>query len=327
MTAIPVYFSFVFGLSRDLGNPLGLRDRGFFLIFASVTAAVFIWMALSSLSYRGLLVGMLLVMLSFRFVSAAYQALIALVAQERLMSGRLSALWTIVSFLPYILGAFASGYITEHLPPSQTFVLVAALTLLIALLGLWKPRSVFNHTYDQPQAKGADFLGDVKRLLKHRAVYPAVLIMFMFQFAPGLNTPLQYYLTNELHASDAVFSYFTGIFLASFIPVLLLYGYLCKKVALNKLLWYGMIITVPQMVPLAFLHSANLALVLAVPMGLMGGIAAAVIYDLAMRSWPPGLQGTLMMMVDGAYQLSYRGGDVVGSWIYGTARHTGSSTA
>lgn len=163
------------------------------------------------------------------------------------MSGRLSALWTIVSFLPYILGAFASGYITEHLPPSQTFVLVAALTLLIALLGLWKPRSVFNHTYDQPQAKGADFLGDVKRLLKHRAVYPAVLIMCMFQFAPGLNTPLQYYLTNELHASDAVFSYFTGIFLASFIPVLLLYGYLCRKVALNKLLWYGMIITVPQM--------------------------------------------------------------------------------
>jgi hypothetical protein len=243
---------------------------------------------------------------------------IALVGQERLMSGRLSALWTIVSFLPYIFGAFASGYITEHLPPSQTFVLVAALTLLIALLGLWKPRSVFNHTYDQPQAKGADFLGDVKPLLKHRAVYPAVLIIHVSVRA-WVKYALAVLLTNELHASDAVFSYFTGIFLASFIPVLLLYGYLCKKVALNKLLWYGMIITAPQMVPLAFLHSANLALVLAVPMGLMGGIAAAVIYDLAMRSWPPGLQGTLMMMVDGAYQLSYRGGDVVGSWIYGSS--------
>ena len=29
VTGIPVYFSFVFGLMRDLWNPLGLRDRGF----------------------------------------------------------------------------------------------------------------------------------------------------------------------------------------------------------------------------------------------------------------------------------------------------------
>jgi MFS family permease len=196
---------------------------------------------------------------------------------------------------------------------------MAALSLLIALLAFWKPRSIFRHAYDRPEAKGANLLGDLKRLVKHQAVYPAVLIMFMFQFAPGFNTPLQFYLTNELHASDAVFGYFSGIFLAPFIPVFLLYGYLCKKVPLQKLLWCGMIITVPQMIPLALIHSANLALVLAVPMGLMGGIAVASIYDLAMRSCPAGLQGTLMMMVDGVYQLSYRGGDVVGSWIYGSS--------
>src|SRR5450631_3206107 len=109
LTAIPVYLSFVFGLTRDLWNPLGLRDRGFFLIFAPATAAIFIWMALSPLSYAGLFVGMILVMLSFRFVTAAYQGLIALVGQEQLMSGRLSALWNIVMSVPYIAGAFASG--------------------------------------------------------------------------------------------------------------------------------------------------------------------------------------------------------------------------
>jgi MFS family permease len=141
--------------------------------------------------------------------------------------------------------------------------------------------------------------------------------MFLFQFSPGSHTPLQFYLTNELHASDAVNGYWYGIFAVSFIPVFLLYGYLCKNVPLNKLLWWGTIITVPQMIPLAFVHSANLALVMAMPIGLMGGIAGAAYYDLAMRSCPPGLQGTLMMMVDGVYQLSYRGGDLLGSWIYG----------
>ncbi len=88
LTGIPVYLAFVFGLARDQWNPLGLRDRGFFLIFAPATAAAFVWMAFSGLSYTGLATGMLLAMLSSRFTAAAYQGLIALVGQEKLMSGR-----------------------------------------------------------------------------------------------------------------------------------------------------------------------------------------------------------------------------------------------
>ena len=319
VTGIPVYFSFIFGMMRDLWNPLGLHDRGFFLIFAPITGVAFVGMALAPLSYRGLLIGMLVVMLASRFVSAAYQGLIALIGQEKLMSGRLSTLWNVVSSVPVIMGAFASGYISEHIPPKETFLLVATLSLLIALLGLWKPYSVFRHTYDKPQARGLNFFGDVKRLLKHKAIYPAVLICFLWNFAPGAATPLQFYLTNKLHASDAVYSYYNGIFAISFIPTFLLYGVLCKKVALRKLLWWGTIVAVPQMIPLAFIHSGNLALVLAVPIGLMGGVATAAYFDLAIRSCPPGLQGTLMMLVEGVFALSARGGDLLGSGIYNSS--------
>lgn len=319
LTAIPVYLSFLFGLSRDLWNPFGLRDRGFFLLFAPATAAVFLWMAATKLSYRELFIGMLLAMFLFRFVAAAYQGLIALVGQEQLMSGRLSALWQIVSSVPYVLGAFASGWIAENLSASGTFVLVAILTLAIGLFAVWKPSAVFAHAYDRPEAKGTNLAGDVKRLINHRAVYPAVLIMFMFQFAPGSNTALQYYLTDKLHASDAAYANYYAIFAAAFVPMFFLYGYLCKRFALRTLLWWGTIITVPQMIPLALINSGEAAVWLAAPMGMMGGIATGAYYDLAMRSCPPGLQGTLMMMIDGALQLSYRGGDVLGSWLYASS--------
>jgi len=319
LTAIPMYIAFAFGLVRDQWNPLGLRDRGYFLIFAPVTAFAFVWLAFSPLSYRGLLVGMLLVMVASRFLAAAYQGLVALVGQERLMSGRLSVLWNVVSSVPLVVGAVASGYISNHLHPQSTFLLVAALTACIGLLGIWKPRSVFGETYNKPQARGTTFVEDIKRLVKHRAVYPSVLICFLWNFGPGGATPLQFYLTDKLHASDAVFSYYNGIFAASFIPTFLLYGFLCRKVALGKLLWWGTIFAVPQMIPLAMIHSANLALVLAVPIGLMGGVATAAYLDLAMRSCPAGLQGTLMMMVDGVYALSGRGGDLLGSKIYSSS--------
>ncbi|KAI3599429.1 Folate transporter 3 [Cupriavidus necator H850] len=319
VTGIPVYLAFVFGLARDQWSPLGLRDRGFFLIFAPVTAVAFIWMAFSGFSYAGLVIGLLLAMLSSRFIAAAYQGLIALVGQEKLMSGRLSALLNVVGSVPVVAAAFASGYISDHLAAKEAFLLVAMFALSIALLGLWKPVSVFGHLYEKPQARGTDLVGNVRRLVKHKAVYPAVLICFLWNFAPGAATPLQFYLSNELHASDSVYSYYNGIFAAAFIPTFLLYGFLCKKVSLNKLLWWGTIVAVPQMIPLAFIHSANLALVLAAPIGLMGGVATAAYFDLAMRSCPPGLQGTLMMLVDGVLALSARAGDLLGSWIYNSS--------
>lgn len=316
LTGIPVYLSFLFGFMRDVWNPIGLRDRGFFIIFAPLSGIVFLWMAFSRLSYLELITGMLVVMSFFRLVAAAHQGLLGLVGQEQLMSGRLSALWLVVSSAPYVVGAVAAGYLTEHVTPRDTFIILTLLTLSIAVMGRWKPCSVFNHTYDQPQAQGAGVVGDIKRLIKHRAIYPPILIMFLFQFSPGGNTPLQFYLSEHVHASDAVYGYYYGILYAACIMMYICYGYLCKHVSLGKLLWWGTIITVPQMVPLAFVHSAKLALLLAVPIGLMGGIALGAYYDLAMRSCPAGLQGTLLMLVDGAYQLSYRGGDLLGSWIY-----------
>src|ERR1700685_2118974 len=54
ITAIPAYVSFVFGMSRDLWSPFGLKDRGFFLLFAPLSAAVLIGMAFSPLSKWGL---------------------------------------------------------------------------------------------------------------------------------------------------------------------------------------------------------------------------------------------------------------------------------
>jgi Na+/melibiose symporter-like transporter len=323
VTAIPVYLAIVFGLVRDAWNPFGLRDRGFVLIFSTATAFIFTAMALSHLTYSRLYIGMFLAAFTSRFVAAAYQGLMALIGQEKLMSGRLAVLWQVVNSLPLVAGGLVSGYISTYFEPNFSFILAAYFTCIVGLLGLWKPRSVFSHAYDQPQAKGTTLVGDLNRLVKHRAVYPAVLIMFLWSFAPGANTPLQYYLTTKLHATDDVYSYYLAIFAGAFVPTFLLYGFLCKKVALNKLLWWGTIIAIPQMIPLAFIDSANLAMLLAVPIGLMGGVATAAYYDLAMRSCPPGLQGALMMAVEGVYLLAYRGGDVLGSAIYDSSEKYG----
>jgi hypothetical protein len=323
LTGVPMYLAFLFGLVRDVWNPFGWRDLGYFRLFVPLTAGVFTWMALTRLSYPGLLIGMILATLSYGFILAAYSGLIARVGQEALMSGRLSALWSVFSNIPGIAAVFAAGFISEHLSPGQTFFLAVVLTLAICPFGLWKPRSVFSAAYENPQYRGSSFLGDLIRLVKHRAIYPALLINFLWYFAPGAYTPLQFYLTNQLHASDAVYPYYLGIWLTSYLPTFLLYGFLCTKVPPQKMLWWATIAGVPQMIPLVFIHSGNLALLMAVPMGLMGGLAQAAYIDLAIRSCPPGLQGTLMMLVGSVIMLALRGSDVLGSKIYASSPDRG----
>jgi len=316
LTLIPVYLAFIFGLLRDRWNPFGMRDRGLFLIFGPTTALVFFWLAFQKVSLVGIFTGVLLVVLSTRLVIAAYQGLISLVGQEKLMAGRLATVWNAVYYIPIAISSWLSGLATVNLTPKATFIALGVCSLGVGALGLWKPKQVFTGAYESPEAKTLALGTDVKRLLKHKAIYAPVLIMFLWNFAPGSQTPLQFYLTNTLHASDAAYANFNAIFTISFLPTFFVYGYLCTRYPLRKLLFWGTVIAVPQLVPLLFVHSAVGAELLAIPIGLMGGIATAAYYDLAMRSCPPGLQGTLMLMVDGVYWLCQRGGDMLGSYIY-----------
>ena len=317
LTGIPFYLGFVFGMARDLWSPFGKRDPGYFLLFVPVMALVLGWMGVARTTYTGLLIGMLAAMISYSFLFAAFQGLMALIGQEALMSGRRSALSNVFLFLPIGAAYFASGIMTEHLTPRQIFLMVLVLTTTLSVFGFWKPRSVFSHTYDNPHARGTNFVGDLKRLLKHRAIYQVVLINLLWNFTPGSYTPMQFFLSNQLHASDAIYADFAGLYNLFFLPPVLLYGFLCTRFPPRKLLWWCVIVGVPQFIPMAFVHSGRQALLTAVLIGLLGGLANAACIDIAIRACPPGLQGTLMMMIAACFALSSRGGDVLGSWIYG----------
>jgi len=316
VTAIPVYLAVLFGIARDSWNPFGLRDRGLFLIFAPLCTLVLLWTAFSPLSFVTLTAGMLLVAVGFRFISAAYQGLLALVSQEQGMAGRLSSLYNFGSYLCYATGAVASGYLAEHLAPRVLFLIAAALTALLTVLGVWQPQAIYAHLYDQPIAQRGRGLGDLRTLFASRATYPAVLLVSVANFGTASSTPLQFYLADELHAPDSVYANFTALNIAAYLPVFVLYAMLCKRVRLSRLLWWGTLLTLPSTVPLAFLHTPHQLLLAAIPLAMLSGIAQGAYIDLALRSCPPGLQGTLMTLVIGVWTLSFRGGDVVGAWLY-----------
>jgi hypothetical protein len=103
---------------------------------------------------------------------------------------------------------------------------------------------------------------------------------------------------------------------ASYIPTYIVFGLLCRRFPLKTLLLWGTVIAVPQLVPLVFVHSATAALIAAVVMGLMGGIATAAYMDLIIRSCAAGLQGTMLMTSGALTVIVSRFGDVLGTFLY-----------
>ena len=322
VSAIPLYLSCVFGFIRDTWNPFGMRDRGFMLLFGTISTGLYVLFAFTPITYVTLLVAVLLLTTSFLFVASAQNGLTSMIGQQHAMSGQISAVWNIFASAPTIGALLIGGTLSDLLEARNAdqaarilFLVGAAIMATVAVYAVWKPRSVFDNVRAEHET-AAHPLKEFKRLVWHWPIYPALLIWLLWNFAPGSATPLQYYLQNTLHAEDAQWGQWNAIFAASFIPTFMVFGLLCQRFPLKTLLLWGTVVAVPQMVPLLFIHSVTGALIAAVPIGLMGGIATAAYLDLIIRSCPRGLQGTTLMMSGGLFFIGSRFGDVLGTNLY-----------
>ena len=292
------------------------------LLFGATSAGLYVVFAFTPMTYTTLLVAVLLLTTSFLFVSSAQNGLMSTIGQQHQMSGQISAAWNVFASIPSVAALLIGGHLSGLLEgrgaeqaARMLFLLGAAIMVTVAVYAAWKPASVFNNVRAErePDARPID---DLKRLARHWPVYPALLIWLLWNFAPGSATPLQYYLQDILQATDAQWGQWNAIFAASFIPTFMVFGILAKKLPLKVLLLWGTVIAIPQMIPLLFIHSVTGALIAAVPMGLMGGVASAAYLDLIIRSCPRGLQGTTLMMSGSLFVVASRFGDVLGTRLY-----------
>ena len=318
---LPLILGFVFGFIRDRWSPFGGGDRAHLLVFGVLTALIYGAMAFASPTYLVFLGGLFVATMAFRMVSSAAYGITNTLAQKHAVSGQMSSVISIASALPDLLSFMAGGLLSQTLEGQGAaaaarilFFCAAGLMLAIALLGILGPKWVFDEAREPLTV--AHPLEDLKRIARHWPIYPAMLIQLLWQFAPAAGTVLQYHIVDHLHATDAQWGAWQGIFFGSFLPVYVLYGWLSQKVALRRLLWVGFGLAVFQMAPLLLVHDAVGALIAAVPMGILGSVAQVALVDLVIRSAPRGCQATMMMLFLAFYYFSVRAGDLLGTWIY-----------
>jgi hypothetical protein len=317
---IPAYFSFVFGIVRDYWSPLRLGDRGYFILFGTLSALLFAGFAFAGASQTMLFANALISTMIYLFLWSAWNGLAAAIGQRHAMSGEMSAVWNFAGTASFVTALMLGGLLSGHLETlsaneavKQLYLIGAAIMAAIAALGFWKPAAVFSGLARAPRP---DFAGDAVRLLRHRAIYPALIIWCLWNFSPGTQTVLQYHMANAMHGSDAQWGLYNAISYGCSLPAFVLFGFLSVRLSLARLLWIGAAAGLPQMLPLLFAHSANEVLIAAVAVGFLGGIATASYMDLLIRACPKGLEGTMMMMAWSMYAISVNFGNLLGTSLY-----------
>lgn len=325
----PIYISVLFGFARDTINPFGMGDRGFIVLFGAICAVVYTVFAFLPVTYVTLLIGMILLTVVFLFVASAQSGLTASIAQQNVMSGQISVVMNVALIVPGLAASLLGGVLSDQLEGNTAdeaarilFLVGAVIMAAVSAYGLQKPRAVFG-TLRVERTRQTPRWEDFKRLVKHWPIYPALLIIMMWNFQPGAQTPLQYYLQNTLHSNDAQWGQWQAIAGAAFIPAFIVFGVLCQRFPLRPMLFWGALIATPQFLPLLLVHSVTGALVAAGIMGLMGGFCTAAYTDLLIRSCPRGLQGATFMLSATLVGIAARFGDVLGTGLY---NHYGNFT-
>ena len=311
----PVYLGFLFGFLRDRWQPFGLGDRAYILMAAPLAMCGYALLAALEMSYATLLGVAFVVMIAFQFITTAVQASLTVVAQRHARTGGRSAIGEIVEVAPKIIALGAGGWLVAYVSPSMTFAIAAALTAAIALQALWGPQAIFARLEATSTASEGPWAA-LRRLMRHPPLWPTIGILFLWNFAPGWETPLFYYLSEGVGISSQAFGLCKAINLGAIAVTALLYGYMCERYALKRLLiWAVAINTLPGLLFL-LIYDASGAVAVSAIVGLACGLGNVAVFDLLLRSCPKDLEGTATMLGLAALTAADVAGDLFGSYTF-----------
>ena len=165
------------------------------LLFGTITAILYVLFAFTPITYVTLLVAVILLTTSFLFVASAQNGLASMIGQQHAMTGQISAVWNVFASIPTVgallIGGTLSGLL-EHENADQAarilFLVGAAILTTVALYALWKPKNVFDNVRIECGTDGHP-MKDLKRLVRHWPIYPALLIWLLWNFRARLSNP------------------------------------------------------------------------------------------------------------------------------------------
>jgi len=314
---IPNWAGFTLGFLRDRWRPGTIGDRAYFLIGGLLMACIYEGLAFSPDSYGVLLVYCIGQAILAALLGAASAGLVASLAKQHGMTGRIGAMTVIASSFVAILSSSVGGFVDQHFGHTWAFQVSAFLCLPMLAAGFWQPKAVFKVEQDfKEEVNHEDLRSSLATLAKHKTIYLPAVASFLWAFAPGWGTPLLFFFTKDRHLPEAVYGNALGLIAVGRLLSCLSYGWLCRKFPFRALAYAATIGGILGAALFLFTTNAVTAYLFSFLAGASCGVPMGAYADLVIRSCPRKFAGTVMTLFASAGCLAADVSDLFGSWLY-----------
>lgn len=304
----------VYGILSDFFPLLGYRRKSY-LVLVNVLA-LSSWITLSSMNsynYYSILVILMTCSMGFAFSDVLCDALMVEKGQPLNMTGRFQAIqWAFIS-LASVISGIGGGYVAEHLS-YQSIFLTASFFPLLTVIGTFIV--VGEEKKEVDRGKIWANLSIIKEILRWKTFWVVISFIFLWNFSPSFGTPLLYYMRDELGFSKIFIGTLEAIGSGAGIIGSLIFWKYCRKLSIKKLLNISVAIGTISISSYLGLVGIKSAILLYFLVGAIFMIAHLTVLDLAARSCPKGIEGTVFALLMSVFNIGSMGSRFLGGWLY-----------
>ncbi|HUD86067.1 MAG TPA: MFS transporter [Xanthobacteraceae bacterium] len=306
----------LYGLISDFVPLFGYRRKSYLLLANVAAVGGFIW-ATQLTAPDDLFVALMVTAYAMAISSTLCGALLVENGQRLHESGTFvnqQWLWfNIAAMAAAILG----GELVQHLSPSGALhaaaavVAVAPLSVIIGTVFLIPEQKVVVDRQGM-RATLAGLVGSFRR----RELWLIAGFLFLYNFSPGLNTPLYFTLTDSLNFSQAYIGILGSIASAGWVVGALLYRRVFSGLTLRSLLNVSIAFGTLATAAFVFLSNETSAAVIYFCSGFAAMLATVATVTLAADYCPPRAEGCAFAVLMSIINLATSAADNVGSLLY-----------
>ncbi len=312
LAAVAWYFKPLAGILTDSFPLCGTRRRHY-LIFSALAAGA-LWLLVGMVPHTyALLLGAVIAMNAMLVIgSTVVGGLLVEAGQRYQATGRLSSARFFVMNLCVLLGGPLGGFLA-----ARAFGLATVASAAIALSVVPVAYSVLREP-PMAQRRSEAWINawdHVKNLVRSGTLWSAAGLLFLVYISPGFGTPLYYFQTDTLKFSQQFIGNLSFINGGLGLLGAVLYGLLCRRLALRPLLALGIGCNALGTLGYLFYASTTAAMFIEGGAGLFITLSELPLMDLAARATPRGSEAlgfaVMMSVRNGSAALS----DIIGSLL------------
>jgi MFS family permease len=306
----------VYGLVSDFVPLFGYRRKSY-LVLASILATGAYLLAAQMEAPSRLLFMLVLTAYAMAIASTLCGALLVENGQRYSTSGVFVNQQWLWFHIAAMSSALIGGLLVQNLSPAPALhgaALIAGIAPLMLAFGTWYLVDEEKRPIDLPELKLA-----ARRLLaavRMRPLWIVALVLFLYWFSPGFNTPLYYHMTDNLHFSQGYIGILGAISSAGSICGGLVYRYYLAGLTSKRLLQLSVVLGTATTAAFVLLFNEVTAAALHFCGGVSAMIALVATLTLAADYCPKHSEGFTFAVFMSITNLASALGDNVGALLY-----------